>query len=59
MVTVVLSIMPLQDISHGEVDLTLEWMMLRVSLVVNIIFHVLALVAFWKASRLRVGREPP
>ena len=55
--TVVLAILALQPIYHGEADLTLEWMMLRASLVVNIIFHVLALIAFWKASRLPVRRH--
>jgi hypothetical protein len=58
MLTLLLAILALQDIYHGEADLTLEWMMLRVSLVVNIIFHVLALIAFWKASRLPVRSEP-
>ena len=57
MLTVVLAIMALQDIYHDEADLTLEWMMLRASFVVNIIFHVLALTLAWKASRLAVRRD--
>ena len=38
----------LQDIYHGEVDLSLEWNVLRVSFLIIITFHVFALIAAWK-----------
>ena len=38
----------LQDIYHGEVDVSLEWNALRVSFLIIITFHVFALIAAWK-----------
>jgi hypothetical protein len=38
----------LQDIYHGEEDLTLEWGALRVSLLIIIAFHAFALPALWR-----------
>ena len=38
----------LQDIYHGEVDVSLEWNVLRVSFLIIITFHVFALIAAWK-----------
>lgn len=38
----------LQDIYHGETDVTLEWRALRVSFLVIVAFHAAALVAAWK-----------
>ena len=58
MLAVILAILALHDIYHGEADVKLEWMMVRVSFVVIIIFHVLALTAAWKASRLPVRADP-
>ena len=43
--------MALQDIYHGEVDLTLEWGVLRVSFLVIIAFHAAALLTLWKTTR--------
>lgn len=42
--------MALQDIYHGEPDLTLEWRVLRVSFLIILVFHVSALTAAWKGS---------
>jgi hypothetical protein len=39
--------MALQDVYHGEEDLTLEWSVLRVSFLVIIAFHAFALSALW------------
>jgi len=33
----------LKDISHGEADVSLEWHMVEIALLVILIFHVLAL----------------
>ena len=52
MFSVLLGILALQDIYHGEADLTLEWLMVRVSFGAIIIFHVFALIAAWKAAGL-------
>ncbi len=55
----------LQDIYHGEADLTLEWTVLRISFLVIVAFHVVALIALRKTIRdpdagqtdLPAGRE--
>jgi hypothetical protein len=46
---IVLAHLALTDISHGEADLTLEWNVLRLSFVVIITFHVVALWALRQA----------
>ena len=33
----------LKDISHGETDVSLEWHMVEIALVIILVFHVLAL----------------
>ena len=38
----------LQDIYHGEEDLTLEWSVLRVAFLIIILFHAVALLALRK-----------
>lgn len=38
----------LQDIYHGEADVSLEWNVVRVSFLIIITFHVFALIAAWK-----------
>jgi uncharacterized membrane protein len=50
LVAIVLALLALTDISHGEADLTLEWNMLRLSFVVIIAFHVVALRALRQAA---------
>ena len=40
----------LQDIYHGEADVSLEWNVLRVSFLIIITFHVFALIAAWKGQ---------
>ena len=50
-----LAFMALQDIYHGEADLTLEWSALRLSFLVIIAFHATALFALWKV--LAAARE--
>lgn len=47
---IVLALMALQDIYHGEPDLTLEWSMVRISFLIIITFHGCALVALWKSQ---------
>jgi hypothetical protein len=49
--------MALQDIYHGEPDLTREWRMLRVSFLIVLVFHVFALTAAWKGSGLPDDRS--
>lgn len=46
---IVLAHLALTDISHGEADVTLEWNVLRLSFVVIIAFHVVALRALMRA----------
>jgi hypothetical protein len=40
--------MALQDIYHGEPDLTLEWSVVRVSFLIIVAFHAAGLAAAWK-----------
>lgn len=40
----------LQDISHHEPDLTLEWRVVRVAFLVILAFHASAVIAAWKAA---------
>jgi hypothetical protein len=51
---IVLALMALQDVYHGESDLRLEWMVLRISFLTIIAFHCVALIAL---SRWQVGSE--
>lgn len=51
LVAVFISHLALTDIYHGESDLRLEWMALRVCFAVIFIFQVFALVTFWKIIR--------
>lgn len=46
---VILANLALQDIYHGEPDLTLEWRAVRVSFLIILVFHAFALTAAWKA----------
>ena len=41
----------LQDILHGEADLTLEWTVLRISFLVIVAFHAVALFALRRPMR--------
>jgi hypothetical protein len=43
--------MALADIYHGESDLRMEWMVLRICFAVIFIFQVFALVTFWRMIR--------
>jgi hypothetical protein len=47
---IVLAFLALTDISHGEADVTLEWNIVRLSFVVIITFHVVALRALGQAA---------
>ncbi len=49
-VGVLLSVLALTDIHHGEADLSQEWMAVRLAFVAIVAFHV---VAFAALSRLR------
>jgi hypothetical protein len=42
-VAIALALLALTDIGHGEADLTLEWNALRVSFLIIIAFHVVAM----------------
>jgi uncharacterized membrane protein YozB (DUF420 family) len=48
LVAVFIGVLALSDIYHGESDLRLEWMALRVCFAVIFIFQVFALVTFWR-----------
>ena len=56
-VAIIAAGMALQDIDHGEPDLTLEWRVLRVSFLVIVAFHVLALIELWKNTRQQPERR--
>ena len=47
----------LQDVSHGEADLTLEWTVLRISFLIIVAFHALALFALRRTFREPDGRQ--
>jgi hypothetical protein len=49
----------LQDIYHGEADLSLEWSLVRAAFLIIIAFHGFALVALWKSEADRIRRTPP
>jgi uncharacterized membrane protein YozB (DUF420 family) len=51
LVAVFISLLALADIYHGESDLRLEWMVLRICFAVIFIFQVFALVTFWRMIR--------
>jgi hypothetical protein len=48
-VATVLAGLALQDIYHAETDVTLEWRVLRVSFLIIVAFHAVALSALSKA----------
>lgn len=49
---VVLSLLALTDIGHGESDLSLEWGVLRAAFLVILFFHVSALLTLGRVSRI-------
>jgi hypothetical protein len=49
--------MALQDIYHGEADLTLEWRVLQVSSLLILSFHAFALMAAWKGAGFSLDRQ--
>jgi O-antigen/teichoic acid export membrane protein len=51
----VLAFLALQDIYHAEDDLTLEWRIVRLSMLIIGVFHGFALAAAWKG---RAGSGP-
>ncbi len=51
LVALFVSLLALTDIYHGESDLRLEWMVLRVCLAVIFIFQVFALLTYWRIIR--------
>ena len=44
-ISILLSLLALTDIYHGEADVSLEWMMVRSGFAVIIAFHVAGLIA--------------
>ncbi len=52
---IVVSHLALTDIWHGEVDVSLEWNVLRLAALVIIVFHMSAFATMWQV--LRVGKE--
>ena len=56
---VVVANLALQDIYHGEPDLTLEWTALRVAFLIIVVFHAFALIAAWKGSGLPADSRRP
>jgi len=50
-----ISHLALTAIYHGESDLRLEWMALRVCFAVIFIFQVFALITFWRIIRSKNG----
>jgi hypothetical protein len=43
--------MALQDIYHQEADLTLEWQIVRISMLMITAFHAVAIPALWKKTK--------
>jgi hypothetical protein len=59
----ILAFLALQDIYHAEYDVTLEWRVVRFSMLVILAFHGFALAAAWKGlaapgSRARFMSRP-
>lgn len=50
-VALVVSFLALTDIAHGEVDLTLEWSVLRVCALVIVLFHFAAMTMLLRFDR--------
>jgi hypothetical protein len=48
---IVLANMALQDIYHQEADVALEWALVRVSFLVILVFHVVAIRTLWTDAR--------
>lgn len=48
----VVSLLALMDIGHGEPDLSLEWGVLRVAFLVMVLFQVSALVTLCRVFRV-------
>jgi hypothetical protein len=57
LVAMLIAGMALQDIYHGEPDLTLEWRALQVSSLLILAFHAFALMAVWKGAGFPLGRQ--
>ena len=55
LVAVFISHLALTDIYHGESDLRLEWMVLRICFAMIVIFQVFALATFWRM----IGKGKP
>ncbi|MEI6613912.1 MAG: hypothetical protein WCL37_03365 [Chrysiogenales bacterium] len=55
LVAVFISLLALSDIYHGESDLCLEWMALRICFAMIFIFQVFALGTFWRVIRRKNG----
>ena len=51
LVSLAVGYLALNDIAHGEGDLHMEWMALRVCAVVVVMFHALAIVCLYKALK--------
>jgi hypothetical protein len=51
LVAVFISHLALTDICHGESDLRLEWLALRICFAMIFIFQVFALATFWRMIR--------
>ena len=49
-VGILLAMLALQDISHGEPGLGAEWAALRISFLLIIAFHAAALFTLWKVQ---------
>jgi hypothetical protein len=43
----------LKDISHGEADVTLEWLIVQVSLGIILVYHVLSVRLQWRGEMNR------
>jgi hypothetical protein len=51
LVAIVLALLALTDIGHGESDLTLEWNAVRMSFLIIIAFHLVAMRALTQVRR--------
>jgi len=47
----VASFLALTDIAHGEVDLALEWRVLRICALIIVAFHVMAMTALLRGEQ--------
>ncbi len=57
MIAILVASLALQDIYHGEADVTLEWTVVRIPCLIIVAFHALALLALRRTFQEPDGRR--